>query len=92
MKIIEVIKMDARTFKVNIAEAIPISHLVTIDASYAETLTSGKASIEVLIEKSFEFLLEREPNTSILRSFDLSVIRSYFPEYERTIKSLLNPA
>jgi hypothetical protein len=40
---------------------------------------------EELIERSFEFLLEREPNTSILRRFDLPVIQTYFPEYERVM-------
>jgi hypothetical protein len=39
------------------------------------------------VKRSFEFLLEREPNTSILPEFDLSVIQRYFPEYERTIRS-----
>jgi hypothetical protein len=29
-------------------------------------------------------------NTSILRSFDLSVIGQYFPEYERVIKGMLD--
>jgi hypothetical protein len=29
--------------------------------------------------------LKRESNTSILRSFDLSVIARYFPEYEHEI-------
>ena len=33
-------------------------------------------------EAQFQFLLEREPNTSILREFDLSVINRYFPEFE----------
>jgi len=32
---------------------------------------------------------ERESNTSILRTFDLSVIQRYFPEYEKTIGSML---
>jgi hypothetical protein len=41
--------------------------------------------MEMLVQKSFEFLLERESNTSILRSFDLPVIQRYFSEYERTI-------
>ena len=44
---------------------------------------------ETLLERSFEFLLERESNTSILRRFDLPVIGSYFPEYERTIRGML---
>ncbi len=33
-------------------------------------------------EQSFEFLLEREPATSILRRFSLDVIGDYFPDYE----------
>jgi len=44
------------------------------------------------VEKSFEFLLERESNTSILRSFELPVIGNYFPEYETTIGTLLEGA
>ncbi len=38
-----------------------------------------------LVRRSFEFLLAREPKESILRSFGLSVIGRYFPEYEREI-------
>ena len=41
---------------------------------------------EDLVRRSFEFLLEREPRTSILREFDLPVIGRYFPEYEREIR------
>ena len=39
-----------------------------------------------LVERSFAFLLEREPRESILRSFDLSVIGRYFPDWERAIR------
>ncbi len=49
----------------------------------------GEVSPESLIEKSFEFLLEREPKESILRSFELSVIERYFPEYRKEIKTRL---
>jgi hypothetical protein len=44
------------------------------------------ASPDDLVRRSFEFLLEREPKESILRSFSLAVIGRYFPEYERTIR------
>lgn len=40
---------------------------------------------EDLIEKSFRFLLEREPVSSILREFSLSDIQKYFPEYKDEI-------
>ena len=39
-------------------------------------------SVETLVRDSFTFLLEREPKESILREFDLPVIKRYFPEYE----------
>ncbi len=38
-----------------------------------------------LVHRSFEFLLQREAKESILRSFPLSTISRYFPEYEREI-------
>jgi hypothetical protein len=41
--------------------------------------------VEKLIEESFRFLLEREPNTAILPSFELPVIGWYFPEYPHEI-------
>jgi hypothetical protein len=37
------------------------------------------------VRRSFEFMLARESNTSILREFDLSTIERYFPEYAREI-------
>lgn len=42
-----------------------------------------------LVEESFRFLLEREPVTSILATFDLSVIEEYFPGYRREIAARL---
>jgi len=64
-------------------------HTVTVTPEYWERLTGGGVPVETLIEKSFEFLLERESNSSILRSFDLPVIQRYFPEYENTIAKRL---
>jgi hypothetical protein len=45
-----------------------------------------QANVEELVVRSFEFPLEREPADSILRSFDLSVIARYFPEYDQVFK------
>jgi hypothetical protein len=45
----------------------------------------GAADPTNLVRRSFEFLLAREPKESILRSFGLSTIVRYFPEYEREI-------
>jgi hypothetical protein len=56
-----------------------------VEPDYCKKRCAPKA----LVEKSFAFLLVREPNTGILRSFDLPVIGRYFPEYESTIKKML---
>jgi hypothetical protein len=62
------------------------SHRVTVAADDLARLDPAAADPTALVERSFAFLLEREPATSILRSFDLPVIGRYFPEYEATIR------
>jgi hypothetical protein len=82
---IEVTENSPLSFAVTIHGTHTTSHQVSVNADYAQRLTQGKISVAALIEASFAFLLDRESNTSILRSFDLSVIERYFPEYPRTI-------
>ncbi len=82
-------KIDETHFQASIQHNTTTQHMVTVPTAYALKLTDGKVSTEQLVKKSFEFLLAREPNTSILRSFELSVIGHYFPEYEREIKRML---
>ena len=84
---IQVESLDAKTFQVTVDGRSKTTHTVTVRPEYAKKL--GAADLEALVEKSFEFLLEREPNTSILSQFDLSLIQRYFPEYERTIVARL---
>lgn len=81
--------IDDTTFEVVVESSTTTTHKVTLTPSYYEKLSGKRVSPEVLIEKSFEFLLERESNTSILRSFELPVIGQYFPEYESVIKGML---
>ena len=73
-------------FQVTVNEKNSTSHNVTLTDDVHQNLTNGKVSKKELIEFSFKFLLEREPNTSILSSFELSVISGYFPEYIKTVK------
>jgi hypothetical protein len=82
---IEVESIDDRTFKVTVQQETTTTHTVTVEPVYCQKISKGKASPERLVEKSFEFLLKREPNTSILGTFDLPVISRYFPEYEKEI-------
>ncbi|MEO8052499.1 MAG: hypothetical protein ABI833_18975 [Acidobacteriota bacterium] len=86
---IRVENAGANTYHVTVEAASTTQHTVTVTPDYLKKLTGGRASAKTLIEKSFEFLLERESNSSILRTFDLPVIQRYFPEYERTITAAL---
>jgi hypothetical protein len=82
---IRVEKSSDGAYQVTIEADSTTRHTVTVTSEYWQKLTGGRVPAETLIQKSFDFLLERESNTSILRSFDLPVIQRYFPEYERTI-------
>ena len=58
-------------------------HEVTVTRAVLDRLAPDAVDPVNLVRRSFVFLLEREPKESILRSFDLSVIGRYFPDYER---------
>lgn len=87
---ITVNSIDSTTFEVVVEGTTTTTHRVTVPHLYYERLTKKRVTPEVLVEQSFKFLLQRESNTSILRSFELSEISMYFPEYEKTIQGMLN--
>jgi hypothetical protein len=61
------------------------NHTVEVSTSDLKRLAPN-SSVEDLVMRSFEFLLEREPPQSILRKFGLPDIERYFPEYPRIIR------
>ena len=86
---ISVETITKETYRVNVRARTTTQHTVTLTAEYHRQLTGGRVSPEVLLEESFRFLLEREPNTSILKRFELPLIGRYFPEYEEVISRRL---
>jgi hypothetical protein len=81
---------DTYEFQVTVKERRgETHHRVTLRKADYERLSGGKADTEALVTESFRFLLERESKESILRSFDLTVISRYFPEYECEIAQRL---
>jgi hypothetical protein len=72
-------------FEVSIGGRSPTRHRVTASPQYVRLLAGDRAPAAELVRQSFEFLLEREPNTGILAAFDLKVIQTYFPEYEQAM-------
>ncbi|OUU80604.1 MAG: hypothetical protein CBC38_01085 [Gammaproteobacteria bacterium TMED78] len=62
------------------------THYVTVTNKDWAFLTQKKIPITTLLEFSFNFLLEREPNTSIMKEFEILTISKYYSNYEEHIK------
>ena len=74
-------------FSVTVSDANTTNHTVTVTDETLLDLTDNRVSKTSLLEISFKFLLDREPNTSILASFDINVIFRYFSDYRGEVKS-----
>lgn len=71
---ISITPVDERTYDVTVGGTS--HHRVTVPTQF------GDGDLERIVRISFEFLLEREPASSILPEFSLDVIARYFPEYD----------
>ena len=65
------------------------AHLVDVADADLARLDPEASEPDRLVRASFAFLLEREPNTAILREFELPEISRYFPEFEATVRARL---
>ena len=79
-------KLSDDVFTVTVAETSTTTHTVTVTDQSLNDLTDNNLTKTQLLEFSFEFLLEREPNTSILSSFDINVISKYFSDYRDKVR------
>ena len=73
-------------FEVTVQSNTVTTHLVTLSNEVHKNLTNEKVTKEELLDFSFKFLLDKEPNTSILSSFELTIISRYFSDYEKSVK------
>ena len=83
---ISVETIDNNSFKVSVTKNSSTVHIVLLNDRFHLDVSNNKLTKTELITKSFEFLLERESNQSILKKFNLEVISQYFPEYFDEIK------
>ncbi len=56
-------------------------HKVSLNRTDHIRLTKGHIKPEVLLKKSFEFLLEQEPKEDLLKEFDFTAISRYYPNF-----------
>ncbi len=79
---LEISAMRDHVWSVKVTEGTSVTtHLVTVSDSHLAPLGLTGVDKIRLLRASFEFLLAREPASSILREFELPVIARYFPEY-----------
>ena len=83
-------KLSKDKFEITVNADQLTKHIVSVTDQMLLNLTNNKTSKEELLNFSINFLLERESNTSILSSFDLTVISKYFPEYTKKAKDKFN--
>ena len=86
---ISVEAIDNNSFKVSVTKGSSTEHIVLLSDSFHKEVTNNKLTKTELITHSFEFLLKRESNQSILKKFNLEVISQYFPEYIEEIKKII---
>ena len=87
---ISINKISNDKFEIDIELNQTSNHIVFLSDEIHLRMTNNLKTKEDLINFSIEFLLKREPNTSILSSFDLITISSYFPEFFDDVKSWIN--
>lgn len=83
---ISITKLSDDVYKVTVSGSITTIHEVTVTDQSLNDLTENNVTKTQLLEFSFRFLLEREPNTSILVSFDINEISKYFSNYKDKVR------
>ena len=83
-------KINNNEFKVSVKSKQETIHFVRLSDDYFNQMTGSNRTKIDLIYYSFIFLLKREPNTSILGSFELNVIETYFPYYKTSVKKWID--
>ena len=83
-------KLGGDVFMLTISGTTKTEHKVTVTDNHHKRLTDGRVKKEDLLEFSFKFLLEREPNTSIISSFDITLVQNYFGECETEVNRWCN--
>ena len=83
---ISIKKLTDDVFQVTVADSMTTTHEVTVTDQSLTKLTENKMTKTQLLKFSFNFLLDREPNTSILSSFDINVISKYFSDYRVEVR------
>jgi hypothetical protein len=91
MTTMRVTPMAPGEFGVELEEGHQISgHKVRLPDQFLDDLLLTDVDQEVIVRETFDFLLEREPHTSILPEFSLEDVSRYFPEFPEELQRRLS--
>lgn len=67
-----------------------IGRKIRLNGSFLDDLLLTGVDEERIVRETFEFLLEREPATSILPEFSLEDVSRYFPDFPEELQRRLS--
>ena len=91
MTTMKVVSMAPGEFGVEVEEGHEVTgHKVRVPPAFLDDLLLADIDQERIVRETFEFLLEREPHTSILPEFSLEDVSRYFPEFPEELQRRLS--
>jgi hypothetical protein len=91
MTTMRVVSMAPGEFGVEVEEGNEITgHKVRLPQSFLDDLLLTEVDEELIVRETIDFLLEREPATSILPEFSLEDVSRYFPEFPEELQRRLS--
>ena len=91
MSEITITSMEPDHFGVQVTEGdTTTSHRVAVPDAALDELGLAGVERERVVRESFDFLLEREPATSIMPEFSLADIGRFFPEFREELPRRLS--
>jgi hypothetical protein len=86
-----VVSMAPGEFGVEVTEGDQVTgHKVRLPPTFLDDLLLGEVDQERIVRETIDFLLEREPATSILPEFSLEDVSRYFPEFPEELQRRLS--
>jgi hypothetical protein len=90
MTTMRVVSMAPGEYGVEVEEGNEITgHKVRLSPSFLDDLLLTDVDEELIVRETIDFLLEREPATSILPEFSLVDVSRYFPEFPEELQRRL---
>lgn len=86
---ISVSHIEEDLYQITVQGQRPTVHEVRMTQADYRTLSGRRCTHEWVLVQTFQFLLEQEPNTSILPVFDIMDVERYFPQFREVLECRL---